>query len=130
MVVIYCWYYLKLIDSKFKLTYCNLNFTGDLTDAKTIDRMGSQQFLEEWQHYKKILDDSKVAEKTTWLDVRGNHGMSAQDPFLTQLINSHSFCAAKMKKQNFRVFFQLLFTHVSLKLPRYIILRKKIFLIK
>ena len=36
--------------------------------------MGSRQFLEEWQLYKKVLDDSKVTQKTTWLDVRGNHG--------------------------------------------------------
>ncbi|XP_058792329.1 transmembrane protein 62-like [Phymastichus coffea] len=47
--------------------------SGDLTDAKTSDRVGSRQFLEEWLHYKKTLDDSKVTEKTTWLDVRGNH---------------------------------------------------------
>ncbi|XP_031785546.1 transmembrane protein 62 isoform X1 [Nasonia vitripennis] len=47
--------------------------SGDLTDAKTADKMGSRQFLEEWQHYKKLLDESRVTEKTTWLDVRGNH---------------------------------------------------------
>ncbi|XP_011498584.1 PREDICTED: transmembrane protein 62-like [Ceratosolen solmsi marchali] len=47
--------------------------SGDLTDAKTVDKMGSRQYLEEWKQYKKVLDDSKVAEKTTWLDVRGNH---------------------------------------------------------
>ncbi|XP_014232229.1 transmembrane protein 62-like [Trichogramma pretiosum] len=47
--------------------------SGDLTDAKTLDKMGSRQFVEEWVHYKKVLDDSRVTEKTTWLDVRGNH---------------------------------------------------------
>jgi hypothetical protein len=39
--------------------------------------MGSRQYLEEWQHYKNALDDSKVTERTTWLDVRGNHGKTA-----------------------------------------------------
>lgn len=48
--------------------------SGDLTDAKTKDEMGSRQELNEWKHYKRILDESKVTKKTTWLDIRGNHG--------------------------------------------------------
>ncbi|XP_014219134.1 transmembrane protein 62 [Copidosoma floridanum] len=47
--------------------------SGDLTDARTSDRIGSRQFLAEWEHYKKVLEDTRVTEKTTWLDVRGNH---------------------------------------------------------
>ncbi|XP_003703373.1 transmembrane protein 62 isoform X2 [Megachile rotundata] len=47
--------------------------SGDLTDAKTKDKMGSKQILEEWQYYKHILDDTEVSKKTLWLDVRGNH---------------------------------------------------------
>lgn len=43
--------------------------------------MGSRQFLEEWIHYKKILEDTKVTERTTWLDVRGNHGKNVKSSF-------------------------------------------------
>lgn len=52
-----------------------VNLIGDLTDAKTKDKMGSKQILEEWQYYKRILDDTEVNKKTLWLDVRGNHGI-------------------------------------------------------
>lgn len=47
---------------------------GDLTDAKTKDKMGSMQILEEWQYYKYVIDETNMKEKTLWLDVRGNHG--------------------------------------------------------
>ncbi|CAK9804583.1 Transmembrane protein 62 [Anthophora plagiata] len=47
--------------------------SGDLTDAKAKDKMGSKQILEEWQYYKQVLDDTEVSKKTLWLDVRGNH---------------------------------------------------------
>ncbi|XP_076231397.1 transmembrane protein 62 [Calliopsis andreniformis] len=47
--------------------------SGDLTDAKAKDKMGSKQILEEWQYYKQVLDDTEVSKRTLWLDVRGNH---------------------------------------------------------
>lgn len=37
--------------------------------------MGSGQIQGEWEHYKKILEDSDVLKTTKWLDVRGNHGI-------------------------------------------------------
>ena len=37
--------------------------------------MGSRQYVREWELYKDILESCKVTEKTTWLDIRGNHGM-------------------------------------------------------
>ncbi|XP_075225591.1 transmembrane protein 62-like isoform X2 [Lycorma delicatula] len=47
--------------------------SGDLTDAKHANNIGSKQFEDEWKHYKNTLDKFKISEKTTWLDVRGNH---------------------------------------------------------
>ena len=60
-----------------KLCY-NLGFydrnLGDITDAKTPDLPGSNQLLEEWKEYDKILRDTMITERTVWLDTRGNHG--------------------------------------------------------
>lgn len=47
--------------------------SGDLTDAKTADNMGSAQQIKEWEIYRDILLDSGVVNKTVWLDIRGNH---------------------------------------------------------
>lgn len=47
--------------------------SGDLTDAKTKDAIGSQQFESEWRHYRDILREYDIGNKTLWLDIRGNH---------------------------------------------------------
>ena len=52
--------------------FCPLK--GDLTDAKDESKRGSEQYIEEWQEYYSILKETKVQEKTKWLDLRGNHG--------------------------------------------------------
>ena len=51
-----------------------LLFTGDLTDAKNKDNVGSLQYEKEWQIYKDILVKGNVFNSSFWLDLRGNHG--------------------------------------------------------
>ncbi|KAM3963689.1 LOW QUALITY PROTEIN: transmembrane protein 62 [Aphomia sociella] len=57
--------------------------TGDLTDAKAKDNLGSSQVKTEWVYYHNIIKESGVTDKTVWLDIRGNH-----DNFNIQTINS------------------------------------------
>lgn len=46
--------------------------SGDLTDAAR-EYLRSGQNEEEWRIYHDIVIKNKVAEKTLWLDIRGNH---------------------------------------------------------
>lgn len=48
--------------------------TGDLTDAKAKDNLGSSQVKTEWVFYHNIIKESGVTDSTVWLDIRGNHG--------------------------------------------------------
>lgn len=49
--------------------------TGDLTDAKDVDFIGSEQYIEEWKEYYAAISTCPVIESkaTEWLDLRGNH---------------------------------------------------------
>lgn len=47
--------------------------TGDLTDAKTSDGVGSKEMEEEWRSYARVLRETNVQNYTRWLDTRGNH---------------------------------------------------------
>lgn len=49
--------------------------TGDLTDAKDDDHLGSRQYLKEWMIYHEVIETTGVRNKTLWLDIRGNHGI-------------------------------------------------------
>lgn len=64
----FCHYTIDRITPKVVLA------TGDLTDAKTKDAIGSQQYESEWRHYREILKEYDIEKKTIWLDIRGNHG--------------------------------------------------------
>lgn len=47
--------------------------TGDLTDAKASNMRSTRQFEDEWKTYAQVLADTRVLNKTVWLDLRGNH---------------------------------------------------------
>ncbi|XP_071961990.1 transmembrane protein 62-like isoform X2 [Antedon mediterranea] len=49
--------------------------TGDLTDAKKPDHIGSEQYEIEWKSYWSILKLANIPERTHWVDVRGNHDL-------------------------------------------------------
>lgn len=48
--------------------------TGDITDGKANGSVfATDQQIDEWQAYHRAVTNSKVTQKTAWLDVRGNH---------------------------------------------------------
>jgi hypothetical protein len=47
--------------------------SGDLTDGKEEDGVGSRQIPEEWDTYAALLRNNSVQNKTLFLDIRGNH---------------------------------------------------------
>lgn len=47
--------------------------SGDLTDAKAADNMGSAQYEQEWINYRDLLNKCDLGNHTVWLDIRGNH---------------------------------------------------------
>lgn len=52
-----------------------LVLTGDITDSRTKDPMGSGAYLQEWQDYRRLHSTCmKHNPQLVWLDIRGNHG--------------------------------------------------------
>lgn len=60
----------KELNTKYRPNFVVV--TGDLTDAKDVRRITSQQYLEEWLVYKQAIAEG-VPEGMPWYDMRGNH---------------------------------------------------------
>lgn len=48
--------------------------SGDLVDGRGRNFFVSDQYDDEWKLYSDILTTAQVVNRTSWLDLRGNHG--------------------------------------------------------
>lgn len=79
--------------------------SGDLTDAKDSDHLGSRQYRDEWEIYRDILHRADVRNRTVWLDIRGNHDNfnvpgdgSAQNYFRTYSVQGAQHARSYMRQ--------------------------------
>ncbi|NXG49872.1 TMM62 protein, partial [Psilopogon haemacephalus] len=74
--------------------------TGDLTDGKTSDKLGSDQIEAEWKIYQAVLERPRVKKKTKWIDIKGNHD-SFNVPHLNSVRNYYRKFSAWHKDGSF-----------------------------
>lgn len=69
--------------------------SGDITDAKAKDQIFAKQFETEWKIYNRILNGSPAirSNKTTLIDIRGNHGVYNYGHVLCN-ITCHNYATA------------------------------------
>ena len=63
--------------------------TGDLTDAKAKDKLGSRQFEAEWKLYRETVEACGAFDpkgSPLWLDVRGNHDTFNTKGYVTKIL--------------------------------------------
>lgn len=80
--------------------------TGDLTDAKAKDKLGSRQFEAEWKMYHDTMETCGAFDTQsdiTWLDVRGNH-----DTFNTETPNDDFYSRFAIRSKEPRSYFKVL----------------------
>ena len=62
-----------LMDDIYTIDPAFILVTGDLIDAKTEDDFSTHHDPAEWHLYFSLLNETKIADRIPWLDLRGNH---------------------------------------------------------
>ena len=80
--------------------------TGDLTDAKTKDKLGSTQFEAEWNMYQETMHSCGAFDTDSdqvWLDIRGNH-----DTFNTRTHKNDFYSRFGIRRKDTRMYSKII----------------------